>query len=365
MITPITSIDYSGIEPKFTSVFTNADTVERTYSEVKLVIKGKDFRISHSQGYDIYTDNLDDNKYDIGLVFLVKPKTNIWKFDLEYDTDFNFCYQKPTQEMIDALGIKMSDDIIGSYAVYFKDPMKGKAFHIYRPELIDNNGSRSWCEMHINEETKTLEITGDSKWLETAVYPVVLDPTIGYTTIGGVADGLDSSSYYLYFSKFTMPVDGTVTGLKLCCNKYGGGTPVFKAAIYDASRNLMTTGTLQVTPTQATKPTNDSEWTETTLGGDLVGGTVYYLTINFTGNLNIYYDDTGVASYYGIGTYAGFPASPGPTMNAWVNRTYSCYITYTTGPTSNIKTLNCNAYANIKTVNTNVIANVKTINTNA
>src|SRR3990167_10435198 len=60
----------------------------------------------------------------------------------------------------------------------------GKAFHIYRPKVIDANGVETWGDLNIDEQNGLLTVTIDQTWLETALYPVIVDPTFGYTSIG-------------------------------------------------------------------------------------------------------------------------------------------------------------------------------------
>ena len=76
--------------------------------------------------------------------------------------------------------------LAGSYAVYKKETLlgegTGKLCHIHRPEIIDARGRRCWGDLSVvgNE----LRITIPEWWLSEAVYPVIVDPTIGTTTVG-------------------------------------------------------------------------------------------------------------------------------------------------------------------------------------
>jgi hypothetical protein len=86
------------------------------------------------------------------------------------------------------------DNVKGSYAVYHatrannfvggKQYFTGKAFHIYRPEAVGANGERVWCELAIDTVAETLTVTVPQSFLDSAVYPVTIDPTFGYTTSG-------------------------------------------------------------------------------------------------------------------------------------------------------------------------------------
>jgi len=94
------------------------------------------------------------------------------------------------------------ENVVGSYAVYHatKTPFHkskeeaekyraGKAFHIYRPKLIDAEGKTAWADLNIDEKRGVLTITLPQDFLDKAVYPVAIDPTFGYETVGGTRTG--------------------------------------------------------------------------------------------------------------------------------------------------------------------------------
>jgi hypothetical protein len=74
----------------------------------------------------------------------------------------------------------------GSYAVYKKETLlgegTGKLCHIHRPEIIDARGRRCWGDLAVTGNE--LHITIPEWWLSNAKYPVIVDPTIGTSTIG-------------------------------------------------------------------------------------------------------------------------------------------------------------------------------------
>jgi hypothetical protein len=76
--------------------------------------------------------------------------------------------------------------LAGSYAVYKKATLPGegtgKLCHIHRPLIIDNRGRRVWGELSVTGDR--ICITIPEIWLSEAKYPVVVDPTIGTTTVG-------------------------------------------------------------------------------------------------------------------------------------------------------------------------------------
>jgi len=81
----------------------------------------------------------------------------------------------------------------GSYAVYKKEVLAGpirvsegtgKLCHIKRPLVIDALGRRVWGDLCIDGVRGLLTITIPEEWLAHAKYPVVVDPTVGTTTVG-------------------------------------------------------------------------------------------------------------------------------------------------------------------------------------
>lgn len=140
------------------------------------------------RGYQI-----DEDTYEFEVVLASKPATNKFDFIVEGMDDFDFFYQPPlTQEEIDS-GLHRPENIVGSYAVYHKTKSghrlgsinyaTGKAFHIYRPKAIDANGAEEWAELKY--QNGVLSVTVPQSFLDSAVYPVVVDPTFGYTSCGG------------------------------------------------------------------------------------------------------------------------------------------------------------------------------------
>ena len=58
----------------------------------------------------------------------------------------------------------------------------GKLCHIHRPEIIDARGRRCWGDLSVVGNCLCITIPED--WLSKAAYPVIVDPTIGTTTVG-------------------------------------------------------------------------------------------------------------------------------------------------------------------------------------
>jgi len=79
----------------------------------------------------------------------------------------------------------------------------GIAFHIYRPEVIDAEGKRAWCDLDISGGEMT--ITMPQSFLDSSVYPILLDPNFGYETKGG-------TSYQYVYNGRTLKIDQPASG---------------------------------------------------------------------------------------------------------------------------------------------------------
>ncbi|MCK5493434.1 MAG: hypothetical protein KAJ14_10030, partial [Candidatus Omnitrophica bacterium] len=167
------------------------------------------------------------------LVLKEKSASNIFSFPIK-SKGLKFYYQgQLTQAEIDE-GVVRPDEVVGSYAVYHDSKKDGKygtgkAFHIYRPKIIDNNGDWIWGEMEIvvahsaegigqsvEEGRWELIITVDKDWLENAVYPVIVDPEFGYMTIGlstipitNIARGSIFTAYEMNLNSITVYLENT------------------------------------------------------------------------------------------------------------------------------------------------------------
>jgi len=120
---------------------------------------------------------LGDTAFEYDCVLNREPESNVVSLRMEGTESFDF-FRQP--DFVEEPFLK------GSYAVYKKDTLvgegTGKLCHINRPEVIDARGRRCWGELSVvgNE----LRITIPEQWLAEAKYPVVVDPTIGTTTVG-------------------------------------------------------------------------------------------------------------------------------------------------------------------------------------
>jgi hypothetical protein len=120
---------------------------------------------------------LSDSSFEYDCILNREPDSNVIAFFLEGAEQFDF-FRQPDF-------IKDSF-LAGSYAVYKKETLigegTGKLCHIHRPKIIDARGRWVWGNLSI--VGNRFLITIPERWLSEAKYPVIVDPTIGTTTIG-------------------------------------------------------------------------------------------------------------------------------------------------------------------------------------
>lgn len=230
--------------------------------------------------------------------------------------------------------------MVGSYAVYYKNHANhiegqtnyatGKAYHIFRPKVYDDNGAEVWAEMSYNNGVLT--VTVPQVFLDTANYPVIVDPTFGYTTIGGTTansgSGIGSNEYNGGHSQAGSA--GTVTSISLYAKKNVIDIS-FQGGLYRVSDAGFVTGNGSAVTVNNTTP----QWWDSTGMSVAITAQNYYVTFIDNGNsadgIIFYFDSVAAAnrplSSSGV-TYPTFPATAALTSSV---REISIYATYTAG----------------------------------
>jgi hypothetical protein len=147
---------------------------------------------------------------EFNLILKVKPADNVLKFKVK-SQGVIFCQQKSMIEQIGTEGIvtatetegfnatgdliaKCDINVPGSFAVY-ADTAKiniqgkkkyrcGKVCHIFRPLITDFNGMTTYGELSFNDDYSVLKLKIPIGFFNSAVFPVIVDPTFGYTSAG-------------------------------------------------------------------------------------------------------------------------------------------------------------------------------------
>jgi len=267
-----------------------------------------------------------------------------------HSSGLEFYYQPElTQKEIDD-GAYRPENVIGSYAVYHSSKKNhvigqvnygaGKAFHIYRPMLIDSKGSKVYADLIITEDSLTIDCSKIGEWLEKANYPVTIDPEFGYTGAGGSSDTWPTNYWVGLLA--TSPADaatGTSWKIYQSAKMHDGGSATgnCKGVIYLGSSKARVTNGVGGVSNQitATKAWVHSDYSSSPT---VLNSTSHYIGVVFgnasSGQFDGYYDTTGAGWYDGIpGGYAapGTPLDPSSR-----DRNHSVYATYTSSFTANI-----------------------------
>ena len=276
------------------------------------------------------------------IVLDVKPASNRLYFSISHQ-NLLFHYQADLSVEEIAEGATRPDSVVGSYAVYHASRRNdwviitesdtareqygtGKAFHVYRPKAHDAAGKTVWCELSIDT---ALTITVPEEFLATAVYPVTIDPTFGYSsagasqTIPGTAKANISDDHSHLAGSGEM-----ITSLTVYASS-GSGTQSLGLAAYTMDNGvpklpvtrLATAATVSLTGGTATW------YTTATVSQSLTSGTRYCVALgDGNANTNIFYDAYGTVARSNNST-AALPSTW--TNNGTGNVVYSMYATYT------------------------------------
>ena len=273
---------------------------------------------------------IEDGSYELEYIFLERPDSNILEFHVD-TRGLRFHYQPElTQKEIDH-GAFRPENVVGSYAVYHeskkgdysllggKNYRAGKAFHIYRPKVIDADGNEIWGVLNVDEKQGLLTVTIDRGWLDSAVYPVSVDPTFGRTDIGGSSGEFSPNA--LDGSWFACPEEGSITNIIAYIDESDQG--VSACAAYKKSSSSLV-GYTEEWPIEAFSVgwhTFNIAW------GGLLSATDYNLVVWSSAGWYYYFDTVtdkgcGASESY---DYPNFPFTPSfSTYNYHV----SIYCTY-------------------------------------
>jgi hypothetical protein len=241
----------------------------------------------------------------------------------------------------DALGhiiCQCPDNVAGSYAIYHANPppntdkskiyKTGKIGHIYRPKITDNNGDWVWGTLSIDPVVGTITVTVDHQWLVHAAYPIIVDPTFGYTTIGGSSYNFTNARYPICLVGASLAYTASANQAIRKFSAYCSGTAMNMAA-------YVVTGLLpgtQLASGVALSPGGSAGWISSAFVEQrMVNGTKYGVAIGdfLAGGTTVYYD-------VGTGTNKSNSTTIQALPNPWVDdgspsaAMYSIYATYQT-----------------------------------
>lgn len=312
---------------------------------------------------------LENGGFEIEVVLNEKPSTNRFDFSINGYQNLDFFYQasldkerkdalKPNTdhctetECFDKNGKLLNrrpESVIGSYAVYYSKKNynpggpnygTGKVFHIYRPKAIDSQGKEQWAELYYSDGV--LSVVVPQFFLDSATYPVIVDPTIGYNVAGASEDQQGSciNSY-----RFSASLNGNANpGTIYAYGRYTGSSQTFAAAAY-ASNGGTVLNQPRLSNEASLTMLNSSQWVNGPITwSNIALGTDYFLAIAGDGELGSFFlnYDTS-APGYNDGEYVctGGGYSPHTTPTTWfgsnegtVSWTGSVYVDYSLSNTN-------------------------------
>ena len=293
------------------------------------------------------SDQQEYGGFEYEIILTKQPAASSITFNIQKN-GLIFIKQPPlTQWEIDRGNVRL-DNVIGSYAVYhatrqpiYSQPGEAdlyktaKVFHIYRPLATDALGNQIWLDIDIDDVAGRCTISCDPTWLNNATYPVTIDPTVGYTSLG---QSLDDTGAYAVAVVYAAPSSGDANpGTAYVGGTADSGTANVKAAayVYNAAgpwgqtRLAVTAANMALTTTKAFQSTAIT-WTGIT-------ATNYFLMAwSNSSATNLAYDAGSGTGWYklvsGLGDTPPDPFFDSQNSGAWNNR-LSIYVDYGTSTT--------------------------------
>lgn len=272
------------------------------------------------------------------------PPSNVLSFPF-HASGLVLAYQPALTAAEIAEGAYRPDSVIGSYAAYHafgsdnwiviqgRDTLvqkygTGKAFHIYRPKAHDANGMTTWCGMRIDT---TLTITIPSDFLKGAKYPVVVDPTFGYSSAGATQTIPAVARANINDAHTHVAGSGETIASFSVYSATGSGTQPLGLAAYSMDDGTPRLPVNRLAPAEVVSVTGVAPVWYTTLSVSqaLSPGIRYCTALGDANNsVNIYYDSFG-ATARSNNTTSALPATW--TSSGTGTVVYSMYATYTVG----------------------------------
>ena len=268
-----------------------------------------------------------------GLNFFYQPKLTdeyVAGFSDEFKREISSVTETEVRDSTGNILVFRPEHAIGSYAVYHKskgalndssamDYKCGKAFHIYRPKAIDSKGNEIWADLNVNEGLGILTVTVDSKWLDTASYPVKVDPTFGRTSLG--VSGYSGNDTIVGYTG-TPASSGTTSSITTGIQTRGAGE--FKSALYKVSDGSL------LSPQSAQSSTPGTGWITNNVS-ITIDAINYYIVAwgGLDGTLLIAGDSGAGGGKFAGAAYGG--AWPGTYSPSSSGNSRSIYATYSSG----------------------------------
>lgn len=301
-----------------------------------------------SRQHNWYITDAGDLEYEV--VLLSKPLSPVFEFHIDFPKGLAFEYQPPLTEDRDPritfatpttawadtkILRSRPEHIVGSYALYWSKSnnqyQTGKVGHIHRPRFHDALGRTAWGDLSIDPIRKRLKIVGPEKWLARAAYPVILDPTIGYTSLGATSDDTDGYSLSQLHTASASGDANPGTAFYGCSTD--SGTASVYVALYNGTGDILTNARVGSASSAITATTTAAFRSAAITVTGIVNGTSYYVASwSATTGVNSRYDAGSGTGYFcntdGVATpSATYPDGAGG--NGAFNNRLSAYVDYT------------------------------------
>ena len=285
----------------------------------------KSEKIECSEGEETHRVYKIGDLVEYGIEYTKNPEKDV-VLDIDFPEGLEFLKQYELTEEEKKAGFERPENVIDSYAVYWKKKNNkyktGKFCHIYRPKLIDARGVEVWCNQEIDAQAKTLTIDLDQDWLKKAAYPVILDPTFGYTTQGS-SSYQRSTGYIMAVGLDANPDDDYTLDSVHVAIKDASGDKI-RIGLYDDSSGI---NSLVVDCGEQTGGSDG--WQTGTAGSESISnGAKYYAANHCNATRRWYYDSGGSQRIHpAVYSYGALPSSY--PSGEWPGAVYhwSAYIT--------------------------------------
>lgn len=273
---------------------------------------------------------MEDGGFEIEIILKEKPATNTFEFAIDGWEELDFFYQDID---INTISGPVEQNVIGSYAVYHKTKKDhiigqtnyatGKVFHIYRPRIIDANNNQIWGEL--NYQGGILIVVVPQLFLDTATYPVIVDPTLGYTSIGAINNGTYGDN--IICINATPTNSGTVTDINVYLDEPSGPADEIsiKGAIY-----LVSSGALISPQSQEGTSVDGAAWNTVSFSpsANITSAAQYVCSwgSDGTGIKSVHQDNGSSGHRIRSLTYGAWPDPIGGSSSTVIKSVYATYI---------------------------------------
>lgn len=302
------------------------------------------------------TPQMEDGGVEINIILNSVPASNVFTFKLDNWENLDFFYQAPLWQEMGLLSSQSnctdtacnindeisqrSINVVGSYAVYYKEHKDhregstnyatGKAYHIFRPQVVDTNGKTIWADLSYLDGILT--VTVDKNFLLTATYPVTIDPVFGKTAIGASINNVQANS--IEATHFVLLNDGANVTQLTIYSKNNTATHNMKGVMYNQS--ALKPLTLLASSTGVSITTTPLWRNYAFIVPVTIDNGVYWLgAVSDDIDDDIFFDAGAANSSYFSSPVAGVYTNPFVTWSDFANsrtRIQSNYATYTIAP---------------------------------